>query len=174
VNSVIPGQPAELAGLRPGDIIIGFDGVAVTDVRDLQRKVGRTSIGKMSLVKVIRKGKEEVLPIRVGEFADNAGPAPALPNKNLGLTVETLDQGKAKEFKLKEERGLVVTEVAKDGPAARAGLRPGDLIKELNQQPVSTMQGYHRVLGESVKRGIDLFLIKRGDAVLYIAIRSKG
>jgi serine protease Do len=175
VSSVLPGQPAEEAGLRPGDIIVEFDAMTIADVRDLQRKVGRTLIGKTSLIKVLRRGKEEEFSIRVGEYADRTVAAAAEPSKkDLGLTVETLDRGKAKEFKLKEERGLVVTEVAKNGPAARAGLRPGDLIKEVNQQPVSSIEEYRRLLGESMKGDIDLFLIKRGDSVLYVAVRSKG
>jgi serine protease Do len=175
VSSVLPGQPAEEAGLRPGDIIVEFDAMTIADVRDLQRKVGRTLIGKTSLIKVLRRGKEEEFSIRVGEYTDRTVAAAAEPSKkDLGLTVETLDQGKAKEFKLKEERGLVVTGVAKNGPAAHAGLRPGDLIKEVNQQPVSSIEEYRRLLGESRKGDIDLFLIKRGDSVLYVAVRSKG
>lgn len=174
VNSVIAGQPAEQAGLRPGDIIVGFDNMTITDVRDLQRKVGRAPIGKTSLVKVIRKGKEEELSIRVGEFPDRTMAAAEPLKKDLGLTVEALDQAKAKEFKLKEERGLVVTDVAKNGPAAQAGLRAGDLIKEFNQEPVSSIEEYRRLLGESMKGGIDLFLVKRGEAVFFVAVRSKG
>jgi serine protease Do len=174
VSSVLPGQSAEEAGLRSGDIIVGFDAVTIADVGDLQRKVGRTPIGKTSSITVIRKGKEEGFSIRVGEFSDRMVAAAEPSKKDLGLTVETLDRGKAKEFKLKEERGLVVTEVAKNGPAAHAGLRSGDLIKEVNQQPVSSIEEYRRLLGESMKGDIDLFLIKRGDSVLYVAVRSKG
>ncbi len=174
VNNVISGQPAEQAGLRPGDVIVGFDGTTITDVRDLQRKVGRTPIGKTSLVKVIRKGKEEEFSIQVGEFPEPTMAVAGPPKKDLGLTVETLDQVKAKEFKLKEERGLVVTEVVRNGPAAQAGLRPGDLIKEVNEQPVSSIEGYHRSLAASMKGGIDLFLVKRGDTVFYVGVRSKG
>ena len=174
MNSVLPGQPAEQAGLKPGDVIVGFDGISITDVRDLQRRVGRTSIGKSSLVKVIRKGKEEELSIRVGEFHGETAVAAEPPKKDLGMTVEALDQGKAKEFKLKEEVGVVVTDVAKKGPAAHAGLRRGDLIREVNQQRISSLEEYRRSLDASMKGGVDLFLIKRGDAVLYIAVRPKG
>jgi serine protease Do len=85
-----------------------------------------------------------------------------------------LDQDKAKKFKLKEDEGLVVTDVVKSGPGAQAGLQPGDLIKEVNQQPVSSLEEYRRSLGESMKGRIDLFLIKRGPAVFYVAVRSKG
>ncbi len=173
VNGVVAGQPAEQAGLKPGDVIVAVDGNPIKDVRDLQRKVGRTEIGHTSLVKIIRKGREEEFSVRVGELPGQTTVAAEPPKKDLGLTVETLDQGKAKEFKLKEETGLVVTEVAKNGPAAQAGLRPGDLIREVNQQPVSSIEEYRRLLGESKKGGIDLLLVKRADAVFYVAVRSK-
>ena len=174
VNQAVPGQPAQQAGLRQGDIIVGFDGMTIVDVRDLQRKVGRTPIGKSSVVTVVRNGKADEFSVRIGELPEQRVAAAEAPKKELGLTVEVLDQEKAKKFKLKEEEGLVVTDIAKNGPAARAGLQPGDLVKEVNQRPVSSLDEYSRYLGEPIKEGIDLFLIKRGSAVFYVAVRSKG
>jgi serine protease Do len=174
VNGVVPKQAAERAGLKPGDIIVGFDGMAIADVRDLQRKVGRTSIGKTSVVKVIRKGNAEEISIEVGELPQQTVAAAEAPKKDLGLTVEALDPEKAKKFKLKEDEGLVVTDVVKNGPGAQAGLQPGDLIKEVNQQPVSSLEEYRRSLGEPMKGAIDLLLVKRGPATFYVAVRSKG
>ena len=174
VNGVVPKQAAERAGLKPGDIIIGFDGMTTENVRDLQRKVGRTPIGRTSVVKIIRKGTTEEIPIQVGELPQQAVVAAEPPKRDLGLTVEALDQDKAKKFKLKEDEGLVVTDVAKNGPGAQAGLQPGDLIKEVNQQPVSSLEEYRHSLDQSMKGGIDLFLVKRGEAVFYVAVRQKG
>jgi serine protease Do len=174
VNGVVPKGPAERAGLRPGDIITGFDGMTIDNVRDLQRKVGRTPIGQTSVVKIIRKGTTEEIPIQVGELPQQTVASAEPPRKDLGFTVEMLDQDKAKKFKLKEDEGLVVTDVVKNGPGAQAGLQPGDLIKEVNQQPVSSLEEYRRSLGESMKGRIDLLLIQRGEAVFYVAVRSKG
>jgi len=174
VNGMVPKQAAERAGLRPGDIITGFDGMTIDNVRDLQRKVGRTPIGQTSVVKIVRKGTTEEIPIQVGELPQQTVVSAEPPRKDLGFTVEMLDQDKAKKFKLKEDEGLVVTDVVKSGPGAQAGLQPGDLIKEVNQQPVSSLEEYRRSLGESMKGRIDLFLIKRGPAVFYVAVRSKG
>jgi len=174
VNGVVPKEPAERAGLRSGDIIIGFDGMTIENVGDLQRKVGRTPIGQTSVVKIIRKGTTEEVPIHVGELPQQTVAFAEPPRKDLGFTVEMLDQDKAKKFKLKEDEGLVVTDVVKSGPGAQAGLQPGDLIKEVNQRPVSSLEEYRRSLGESMKGRIDLFLIQRGAAVFYVAVRSKG
>jgi len=174
VNQIMPGQPAQEAGLRQGDIIVELDGMMIADPRDLQRKVGRTPIGRTSVVKVVRKGKTEEFSIRIAELPEQGMVTAQSPKKELGLTVEVLDQEKAKKFKLREGEGLVVTEVAKNSPAARAGVQPGDLVKEVNQRPVSSLEEYSRYLGEPAKGGVDLFLIKRGIGVFYIAVRSKG
>jgi serine protease Do len=89
------------------------------------------------------------------------------------MTVEELDAEKAKKFKLREgEEGLVVSDVARGGPAASAGVRTGDLIREVNRREVRSLEGYQSVLrkeeGES-----DLFLLKRGEAYFYVAVRPK-
>ncbi len=174
INQVMAGHPAAQAGLKVGDVIVGFDGMVIEDVRDLQRKVGRTSIGTAAVVKVIRKGSPEEVTVNIGQLPEQAALTPEPPKKELGLTVEALDQEKAKKFKLKEEEGLVVTEVVKNSPAARAGLQPGDLIKEVNQQPVSSLEEYSRSLGMASGSGIDLFLIKRGPSFVYVAVRPKS
>lgn len=173
VNNVLPGKPAEAAGVRRGDVIIAFDGKAIEDVRDLQRTVGRTPVGKEVKVQVFRQGKVKELLIKVGEFPEPAVAATAPPKKDLGLVVEELDTEKAKKFKVKEVEGLIVTEVAKGSPAARGGVRPGDLIKEVNRREVTSLEEYNRALAES-SQGIDLFLVQRGEAFLFIAVKAKG
>jgi serine protease Do len=174
VNQVLPGQPAERAGVRRGDVIVAFDGDPVADARDLQRKVGRTPIGTTAVVRVVRNGTAEELSVQIGELPDSRLAAGEAPKRELGLTVDMLDAEKVKKFKLTEETGVVVTEVAKGGPAARAGLQAGDLIKEVNRRSVSSLEDYTRSLAEPPKPGIDLFLVKRGPATFYIAVRSSG
>ncbi|MFN3476177.1 MAG: PDZ domain-containing protein, partial [Candidatus Methylomirabilales bacterium] len=61
----------------------------------------------------------------------------------------------------------------KGGPAARGGVRPGDLIKEVNRREVTSLEEYNRALAES-SQGIDLFLVQRGEAFLFLAIKAKG
>lgn len=172
VNSVLPGQPAAASGIKQGDIIIAFDGKAVEDVRDLQRMVGKTPVGKEANVRIFRQGKFEERLVKVGEFPDQVMTAD-LPRKELGVTIEELDAEKAKRFRVKEEQGLIVTEVTKGGPAAKGGIRPGDLIKEVNRQEVKSLEEYQQALHDS-SSGIDLFLVKRGEAFLYIAIKARG
>jgi serine protease Do len=89
------------------------------------------------------------------------------------MMVAELDVEKVKKFKLKEgEEGLVVTDVAKGGAAASAGMRAGDLIREVNRQQVRSREGYHSALRQG-EGDVDLFLLKRGEAYLYVAVKPK-
>jgi serine protease Do len=174
VNNVLSGQPAEAAGIKRGDIIVAFDGKPVSDVRALQRAVSFTSVGKQVEIRVFRGGRLDTVTVKVGEaerVERQASTAPA--RRDLGMTVEELDAEKAKKFKLREdEEGLVVTDVANGGPAAGAGVRAGDLVREVNRRAVRSLEGFRSALRQG-EGEVDLFLLQRGDAHMYVAVKPK-
>jgi serine protease Do len=174
VNNVLSGQPAEAAGIKRGDIIVAFDGKSIPNVRTLQRAVSFTAVGKEVKLQLFRGGKPETLTVKVGEAATAERPQSAAPaRRDLGMTVEELDAEKAKKFKLREgEEGLVVTDVAKAGPAAGAGVRAGDLIREVNRREVRSLEGYRGALSRD-EGEVDLFLLKRGEGYVYVAVKPK-
>lgn len=174
VNHVLAGQPAEAAGIKRGDIIVAFDGTPVRNVQALQRTVSFTSVGKQVKVQVFRGGTLETVTVTVGEAATTERRASAGPGRReLGMTVEELDAEKAKKFKLREgEEGLVVSDVAKGGPAANAGVRAGDLIREVNRREVRSLEGYRSALRQGEGEA-DLFLLKRGETYVYVAVKPK-
>jgi serine protease Do len=174
VNNVLSGQPAEIAGIKRGDVIVQFDGKPVANVRSLQRAVSFTPVGKQVELQVLRQGKVEAIRASVGEAVTaerQASVAP--PRRDMGMTVEELDVEKAKKFKLREdEEGLVVTDVARGGPAFSAGIRAGDLVREVNRRSVRSLDNYRGAL----RRGdgeVDLFLLRRGEAYVYVAVKPK-
>jgi len=174
VNNVLAGQPAEVAGIKRGDIIVQFDGKAISTVRALQRAVSFTPVGKQVEVQIFRGGKLETMTVKVGEAATAERRAAAPPaRRDLGMTVEELDTEKVKKFKLREgEEGLIVSDVVKGGPAASAGIRAGDLIREVNRREVRSLEGYRSVLRRDEGEG-DLFLLQRGQAHIYVAVKPK-
>jgi serine protease Do len=174
VNNVLSGQPAEAAGIRRGDIIVAFNGKSISNVRTLQRAVSFTSVGTQAEVQVFRAGKLETVTVKVGEATSTERRASAAPaRRDLGMTVEELDAEKLKKFKLREgEEGLVVSEVAKGGPAASAGVRAGDLIREVNRREVRSVEGYRSALRRE-EAEVDLFLLKRGESHFYVAVKPK-
>ena len=174
VNNVLSGQPAEAAGIKRGDIIVAFDGKPIPNVRGLQRAVSFTAVGKQVEVQVFRGGKPETVRVRVGEAVTAERRATAAPaRRDLGMTVEELDAEKVKKFKLREgEEGLVVSDVAKGGPASSAGIRAGDLIREVNRRQVRSLEGYRNALRRE-EAEVDLFLLQRGEAHVYVAVKPK-
>jgi len=173
VNQVLSGQPAEAAGIRRGDIIVAFDGKPVRNVRALQRAVSFTPVGKQVQLQVFRGGKLETLMLTVGEAATAERQATAPARRDLGMTVEALDAEKAKKFKLRDgEEGLVVTDVAKGGPAASAGVRAGDLIREVNRKEVRSLEAFRGALRQG-EGEVDLLLLKRGETYVYVAVKVK-
>lgn len=151
VTSLTPGGPAEDAGILPGDVIVGFNGRDVPEMRDLPRLVADTPVNREVDVVVFRRGDTVTVPIRLGELeeAEAAGllaatpdtNAPALPRTldTVGLTVVSINEDMREEYDLDPSlEGLVVTAIDPDGPAAGKDIRLGDVIVEIGQELVTT------------------------------------
>ena len=178
VTNILPGHAAEKAGIQRGDVIVEFNGQSIKDVRDLQKTVARTPVGKKVKIKVLRDEEIRSVSVVLGEFtqevvARQVEPRESPPKEVLGLTLDELTPEIVKKYKLSVERGVVVTEVAEGSSAARAGVRPGDLVAEVDQKPVATLQEVRKALKEWTRQA-HLLLIQRGDRFFYVAIRKQG
>jgi serine protease Do len=173
VSEVVPDGPAAKAGIKQGDIIIEYDGTPVKDSTDLPRLVARTGVGSSVSVKVKRDDDEETFTVTVGELDDGEQvEAAGASSEQLGLAVQTLTAEIAENLGLdRGVRGVVVTEVEPDGPAAEAGLRRGDVIAEVNRRPVHNAAQYEKAVKMSGKGKSVLFLVRRGDNTIFLAIR---
>ncbi len=173
VSDVVADSPAEKAGIKKGDVMVEFDGKAVKASRELPRLVAGTPAGKDVTMKVVRDGKD--LPLH-GTLAKAEDPkladekARSTPTRGkLGLGLQEITPDLARSMGLKEGRGLVVTQVEPGSPAAKAGFQVGDVILEVNKQKVQTMRDAKQALEKAGPEGRNLFLVKRGDAQLYVA-----
>jgi Do/DeqQ family serine protease len=147
VGEVEPKGPAAKAGFKDGDVVIDFNGKPVNDSRHLKLMVGETKPGSTVPVKILRDGSSKTLEVTVQELpggdklAQNSGPATSDNGTLNGVTVADLDQQARQEFKVPDTvKGAIITEVQEDSPAAEAGLKPGDVIQEINRQPVKTAE----------------------------------
>jgi serine protease Do len=174
VGEVVPGGPAEAAGIKRGDVIISFDGKTVSGLSDLPVAVAETPVGKSAEVKVIREGKEFTLTIQVAEMPEGRiASAPAnVPKGNLGISIDNINPRWRAEFKIRDRSGVVITDIAPDSPAAEAGLQSGDVIKEVNRKPVNNINDYHNIVAETKGNRPLLFLIKRGGQTFFVSIKT--
>jgi serine protease Do len=148
ISDVAPKSPAEKAGFKNGDVVMEYDGKPVTDSRHLKLAVARTQPGETATVKIIRDGKAETLTLNVKELPGSEDVAKnGKTNQNddngtlNGVTVGDLDQQARRQFNLPGSvNGVVVTDVAPDSAAAEAGLKPGDVIQEINRKSVKTAE----------------------------------
>jgi len=168
VSTVEKDSPAEKAGLKAGDVVLGFNGKPIDTSSQLPPMVAQTKPGTKAEVEVWRGGKKQSLGVVVGELKPEpvarAQQKPAAASGRLGLAVRPLSAEEKKA--VAGASGVVVEQVT--GAAARAGIRPGDLITAVNGQPVKTVEELARLV-EKTKDTVAL-LIKRGDASIFVPI----
>lgn len=178
VAQVLPGSPAEAAGLEPGDVIVEFDGREVANSGALPPIVGRTPVGSTAPVVVVRGGDRQTIEVELAELPEDAmagrGGADRGPNgdfEELGLAVEPLNDERREALGLDANvQGVVVSGVA-GGPAADAGLAPGDVITRVNREPVENIRQLREILsGIDSGRSVPL-LVLRQDNQRFLALR---
>jgi serine protease Do len=176
VSDVKEESPADQAGLKQGDVITAYQGSAIDDAVALQRMVTKTTVGTTVTAKVIRDGHEKEVTITIGEQPDSVKVAKAETTEKdfafAGVAVQDLDRETAKELGIKgKQQGVVVTAVEPDSGAEKAGLMAGDVIREINRQPVKSVKEFEKV-SSAVKKGENvLILINRRGASLFLSAK---
>jgi serine protease Do len=176
VSDVKEDSPADQAGLKQGDVLMSYQRTPVEDAVALQRMVTRTVVGTKVPVKVVREGHEKELTVTIGEQPDNTKTAKTETGEKdyafAGVAVQDLDRDTAKELGIKgKTHGVVVTSVEPDSGAEKAGLMPGDVIREINRQPVKSVKDFEKV-SSAVKKGENvLILVNRRGASLFISAK---
>jgi serine protease Do len=167
VSTVEQGGPAEKGGLKPGDVILSFNGKPIERSSELPPLVAATKPGTKAEMEVWRGGKKQTLGIAVGELQNEqvaAAKQPASEHGKLGLGVRPLNPAEKKELGVAS--GLIVEDAS--GPAARAGIRPGDVITSVNGAPVKSVEELRQLVAKA-KDSIAL-LVRRGDQNVFVPL----
>jgi len=170
VADLVKDGPSERAGVKIGDVIVEFDRRPIKDSTDLPPQVARVAPGTSVQIKVIRDGKENTLPLTVGEMKESEVAASAQEGE-LGLTVQPLTPQLAENFGLERADGLVISAVKPGSAAEEAGLRAGDVIIEVNRRTVKSLADYNREIARNENAKSVLFLVRRGQSSLFLALR---
>ena len=175
VTEVAENSPAERAGLKPGDVIVEYNGKPVKNVAELRTMVALTPPGTKVKLVVVRKGKRKTLEVTIGNQPQSLALLTGQDEflKKLGLEVQPLTPELAEQFGYGVKEGVIITGVAPGSPAAMAGLRPGMLVEEVNHQKVRTLKDFARALVQSKKTGRVLFLVRDREFRRYVAIRLR-
>ena len=179
VRNVEAGGPAAAGGMEAGDVILSFNGREINKATDLPRVVGDTRPGTVATVQVWRKGATRDLSITVTDTDNNASAAkksdsPAnnsgATNNGFGVAVSELSDTKKKDMGLRS--GVEVTSLV-DGPLARAGIRPGDIIVRVADTDISGVKQFESLVkGLDSSRAVPVF-VRRGDSTLVVPVRPK-
>lgn len=166
VNEVFEKDPAALAGIQPGDVIIRINGVLVDSPNKLSRLIGTLDPGVTSQIEVVRDLKHILLNVPLTERPDSpilaSVPRIEKLEKKLGLEVQDSTAGLVEKFRLRQSKGVVITRVEPNSLAQAEGLREGDLIIEVNRTEVSSLGEFTSTISQS----------RRGDALLLRVLRE--
>jgi len=166
VSSVTPDSPAEEAGLKTYDIIIAVNGEKISSADDLVRIVTGFRPGTTVRLTYVRDKKERTVRVKLTELTsekiDEALSVKSQAEENLGLTVQDITPDLARRLELEVDKGVIVAGVDEDSVAAGQGVRPGDVILEVNRQPVKSVAEFRKVVGE----------VKAGDLIVLLLSRD--
>jgi serine protease Do len=169
VATVEPGSPADKAGLKPGDVVLAFNGQKIDEPNKLPRLVAATKPGQSATLRIWRNGKaEEVKFTAVELVAEAKAPKPAAdkatkPNR-LGLVVSELPPAQRRALGI--DYGLVV----ENADASRTALRPGDVIVGVGRESFKSVEDFERLIGEQKQGDTVALLVKRGEATVYVPV----
>ena len=181
VTSVSPGGPAERAGVKRGDVITSVNNQAVADNNVLRNQIAGLAPGSTATLTLLRNGREQNVQVTLAELQDRQRPdseessgnnGGGVGNERFGLTLQPLSAETASRYGLEaDDQGLLVTRLDPAGNAASAGIRQGDLIQEVNRQPVRTLAEFSSAIRQSGSRPA-LILVKRRNAVVYLTLKA--
>lgn len=166
VSQVVEGSPAETAGIKVGDVIIGLNKVDIADASDLRNRIGLMRVGDEINVHLVRDGRQLTVNTRVGEaIAQQIDGKTTSPLLN-GATFRNIDPGHPHHSQL---QGVEVARVDRNSAAWQAGLRQGDIVLSINRNPVATV----REFSEQVSRAGNVLALhlQRGSGRLFLVVR---
>ncbi len=174
VGDIVAGGPAEKAGLKRGDVVLRVDGKDVESARAMSRQVGSTSPGTTIKVDIIREGKEKSVKVKIATLAQKEEQPPSEEEATWGIAVQDITPDLAHRLGLgPDETGVIISDVDPDSAAAEAGLRPGDLIVQVNREDIEDLDDYNEAMEKAAESQTVLLLVKREKGTFFVILRHQ-
>jgi serine protease Do len=176
VSNVQPGSAAEKAGIERYDVIVALNGEKVEDGNSLRNRIAATQPGTEVTLTILRNNSEKTVKVTLGELSpevarnggkqpNNQTDEPSSQSGKLGVSLQPLTPELARRLQVRTQNGLVVTEVDADGAAAEAGIVQGDVIAEVNRQPVNNFDDFQAALEKAGNNAVLLLIYRRGQSI---------
>lgn len=172
VSDVVANGPADKAGIKRGDVIIEYEGKKIKSMEMLPRVVAATKPGTKIKITVLRNGKEKKLKVIIEQLTETKSKISRDIEKTLGMSVQEITPDIAEYFDLKDKKGVIISNILQNSLAWESGLRQGDIIKEINRQKLNTIADYRRLMQNIEEKSTILFLVKRGENTIFIAVKT--
>jgi len=185
VSGVMKDSPAGKAGIKQGDVILQYNGKLVEDTGHLRNMVSQTPIDTTVKVKLLRNKKEIVVEVVVAELPKKLAEASSRENESeenneeessalAGLVVRELTPDLARRFGFEEsEKGVVVVKIESGSKLFEAGIRPGDIILQINQKNIASLEDYKKVAPKIKAKERLLLLLRRKGQDLFVTVRPE-
>ncbi|WP_412973806.1 DegQ family serine endoprotease [Oceanidesulfovibrio marinus] len=179
VANAMPGEPAAKAGVKTGDVILAVNGQKVEDTNELLRKIANIKPDEKARLTIWRNQDTQFIDVTLGERDSEAlaqGESPSMESEQgakseLGLSMRQVTDREAEALGLDKPQGLLITDIAPDSPAGDSDVVPGDVILEINQQPVNSVKQFESIVkDEGAKKGVVILLLKRRGQNLFRTI----
>jgi serine protease Do len=170
---------AERAGLKRGDVVVRFDGRDVMDSGHLRNLIAASTIGSKHRLELVRDGRLMQTELTVQEAPrervkkSQAASTAAAAHPLAGVIVDDVTPMLARQMDLAVNSGLVVTDIEEGSLAEVSGLQPGDIILELNRQPIANFNVFQRLAEPLRPTDLALLLVNRQGSVIYIPIQAE-
>ena len=177
VADVFKGDPADAAGIKSKDIIVEVNGQKVETTRQLTSLVAGIPVGQSAKVKVLRDGQPKTFAVKIAKRDDSKvasrSETPEKRDDQLGLRVSALTPEIAQRFNIREAAGVIVIDVQSGSQADEAGVRVGDIIKEINRQTIESVKDYNEALKKIPKDGaVSFFLWRKNAGFLVVKLKK--
>ena len=174
VTEVFPDDPADLAGIKPKDVIISVNGKTVDSARQLTGMIADTQVGDTIQIKINRNGKTRTIDVKIAKREETKIAGRSTQEKEqgpLGIQVSEITPETARRFNLKDAKGVIVTGVDPESKAAEAGLQIHDIIREINHKNITSVSDLNKTIDE-IPEGetINLFIRRLNRGFLVIKI----